>query len=476
METQKLKQVFGNARIVGLAGEKNCLSGETIIRLNRNGGARDYRLDYIFKQFHEPEKIKRKSDRWNFSKPSFVRSFNGELIRLNEIEDVFYSGKKEVWKMSLENGYEIKATLKHKFLTDKGWKTLSQIRNDLSLKIMCDTPNARTIVGKRSANYDFVMAGCFNHPYYFNDKGKTQCLKLQNLVFEANKNNLSLTEYINILRNEPKKSKTLWILPRGKIIHHKDGKHYNNNIKNLMMMNDKEHYKVHSRQCYSHFNQGVPELINIKSIEKMGVEDTYDIECKVHHNFNANGMIVHNSGKTNNLIALLEDFRKHNKETKIYLYGIDGVARKWLAKLGNVYDVSSIEQLSTKKDSLIIIDEFQRLRLNDRRYKDVLNSFIDFIYHNNNWLILSSPSLREFNSIIGSKIERWVLKSVRSKNLVNGSHLKNAVLDYNGQYKTINDIIIPKNKIVIINMDYEKEIHLDYIKEADNKVGLKSIF
>lgn len=183
-----------------------------------------------------------------------------------------------------------------------------------------------------------------------------------------------------------------------------------------------------------------------------------------------------NSGKTNNLMSLIKEFREDNKETAIYVYGLDEITLNWIKKIGKVYEISSLEQLSDKKDSLIIIDEFQKLRLNDKRYKDLLNDFIDFVYHNNNWVILSSPSVREFNSIIGGKIERWALKDINCSDLVNGSQLKNAVISYNGRYKIINDIRIEKSKILIINREFEKEIELAYIKEVDSKIKAKDIF
>lgn len=182
------------------------------------------------------------------------------------------------------------------------------------------------------------------------------------------------------------------------------------------------------------------------------------------------------SGKTNNLMALLEEFRQTNKDTCVYVYGLNEKTLAWTKKLGNVFEVSSIEQLTDKKNSLIIIDEFNKLKLNDRRYKDLLDSFVDFIYHNNNWVIFSSPNLREFNSVIGAKIERWALKTLRLNDLINGSHLKDAVLDYNGRYKVINNIQIEKNKLLIINDRYEQILELKYIAEIDDKKNNVDIF
>lgn len=182
------------------------------------------------------------------------------------------------------------------------------------------------------------------------------------------------------------------------------------------------------------------------------------------------------TGKTNNLMALLREFRESNKNTPIYVYGLNENTLNWVKKLGGVFEVSSIEQLTDKKDSLIVVDEYQRLHLNDRRYKELLDAFIDFIYHNNNWVIFSCPNLREFNSVIGGKIERWALKSLRLSEVVNGSQLKNAVMCYNGRYKVINDIQIDKDKILVINDNYEQILQVSYIPEIDDKRNLVNIF
>ena len=174
-------------------------------------------------------------------------------------------------------------------------------------------------------------------------------------------------------------------------------------------------------------------------------------------------------GKTNNLMALIEDFRKENKETPVYVYGMDEICLEWLSQFAEIYEISELSQLSDKKNCMIVMDEFQRLHLNDRHYKELLDEFIDFIYRNNNWVIFSSPNLREFNSVIGSKIERWVLKSLDLQSLVNGSQLKMAVMEYNGRFKVLKNIRIEKNRLLVINSEHEKVISVRYIVEVDVK-------
>lgn len=183
-----------------------------------------------------------------------------------------------------------------------------------------------------------------------------------------------------------------------------------------------------------------------------------------------------NSGKTNNLVSLIVEFREKNKETPIYVFGLEEKSLKYLLSFKNIYEISSLEQLSTKENCILIIDEFQKLKLNDRRYKDQLDSFVDFIYHKNNYVILSSPNLREFNSVIGSIFDGWLIKTIKSDNLVNGSHLKKIVKKYQGRFKSINDIITPKNKLILMNSKKEVIFTLKYIENADDKKNQRNLF
>lgn len=179
-----------------------------------------------------------------------------------------------------------------------------------------------------------------------------------------------------------------------------------------------------------------------------------------------------NSGKTNNLIHLIQDFQKSHKTVKIFAYGMEAKIIRYL----KIQEISSLEHLIKKKDCLIIIDEFQMLKLNHRKYKDTLNEFIDFVYHNNVYVILSTPNIREFNSIIGGVIEKWLLKDIRIDQCINGSQLKQIVEAYKGRYKTLGSISIDKDRLLVINDTQETVIYCPYIVEADTKLNQPTIF
>ncbi|MBE3128292.1 MAG: hypothetical protein IMZ60_01270, partial [Actinobacteria bacterium] len=236
----------------------------------------------------------RHSGKFDKSIPSFIRAFNGKEIRLHKVKDIIYSGKKQVFMLKLEDGKFIKATANHKFLTRDGWKQLKQL--GVGEEVMCDKLKPSKNGRKTIKLYD-IQLKVNNHPFM---QGRNQ-VEVHRLIYESYINKLKFTEYLDILLNEPERAKSLkFIDPSVYHIHHKDECHYNNSIENLQLMKVEEHLKVHGiAEGYKNFSQGIPVFTKIESIIPLEVEDVYDIECEEpHHNFVANGIIVHNSGKS----------------------------------------------------------------------------------------------------------------------------------------------------------------------------------
>jgi len=181
------------------------------------------------------------------------------------------------------------------------------------------------------------------------------------------------------------------------------------------------------------------------------------------------------SGKSNNVAYMIKQYRELGGQAPIYVYGFPQEAMEYLNSLG-VHEIDSIEQLGTKKDCLIFIDEFQRLKLNDWRHKDELSEFINFLYHRNVYVMFISPDIREFNSIIGGVIETWLLKNISVHQAINGSQLKKVIEGYKGRYKSLGTIHIDKGKLLLINSEKSIVIHCDYVKEVDGKKNQKELF
>jgi len=279
-----------------IAGLPGCITGDIIIRTNRNTLGRKFSIKYIYNQFHNnPDKIIQKNKQWNLNVPTYVRSYNGKDIRLNKIKDVVYSGKKRVYNLFLENNKSIKATADHKIMTNRGYVELLKldIKKDL---VMCDTPNTNVSKYKKEKIIDIEISGVKFHPRAMT---KTRPrIFLHQAIYESHLNKLTLEKYIKIISNEKGNAKKLTYIPNGYFIHHKDGNHFNNEISNMELITPQEHSKLHGKKNYINFGQGNPRYVKIVGIKEVGVRDTYDIQCKKHHNFSANDIIIHNSGKS----------------------------------------------------------------------------------------------------------------------------------------------------------------------------------
>lgn len=272
-------------------GMEGCLSGDTMINVSRAELGRRYNLKYMYNQYNgNPDNLKR-FKQWDLKILTRVRSYNGKEIRLHKISNVVYSGKKMIYKLRLENGLLIKATANHKFISRNGWKELKDLK--VGEEIMCDKPRSSTNGRRRIKLYDILL----RVPYHKYGKNR---IEVHRLIYEARLNNMKFTEYIDILLNESDKSKQLKYIDMNKyIIHHIDGCHYNNSIDNLKLMDRMDHFKYHGSSSYEKFSQGIPQWFKIEDIVEKDIEDTYDIQCEEpHHNFVANGIVVHNSGKS----------------------------------------------------------------------------------------------------------------------------------------------------------------------------------
>lgn len=182
---QDLVEGKNTKRNLALCLPVGCLSGDTVIRYNRATLGKKITL----KDMYERQNNISKRYKWDLSIPTKVRSYieKEDRIRLNEVDCVTYSGKKMVYKLTLEDGKSLKATIEHKIMTDKGFIELGNLKKG-----------------------DMVMVDN-NHDY---------------------------------------------------------------------------------------IRYGEPEYSAVKSIEEIGIEDTYDITCFDNPNFSANNIIVHNSGKS----------------------------------------------------------------------------------------------------------------------------------------------------------------------------------
>ena len=286
--------------ITTIAGMSGCLSGDTLLRIKRGNrtASRTYDLKTVYEKFNVDSKIST-NIAWD-NKPTYISGYDGKIHAFTKILKVIYSGKKEVWNLTTANGFSIKATLDHKFLIDKTSIDETNFRKleELSVRDSIIT-RQRAVKTKKIFLYRPTITGKFLRNY----PNKRTKIIAGNEYYEALIQVFSYDAYINNLTVEDLKLrlerddiKDLKFKGKGLEIHHVDRDTTNNSEDNIIALSKADHAKIHLPNTNMMYDYVEDKIVSIK---RVGVEDTYDIVCEAPiHNFLANNIITHNSGKT----------------------------------------------------------------------------------------------------------------------------------------------------------------------------------
>ena len=271
-----------------------CLAGDTQIIVNRGGGAKRKTLEHLYCMFNGGT---RGGKQWDLNIPTYVRKMVDGKIGLWKVVGVYYNGIKPIYSLLLEDGKTIKATACHRFFTSTGWKRLDELSVGELLAV--DNMEKRG-TGRRKKTTDKDFGVGEYHPY---KRAHNGCYRISyhRAVYEANLNNMSLEEFKLATKN-PDVAKTLKYSNPNHHIHHINHNHYDDRPENLVSLSPEEHIKIHNAEREQNFGQGEVSYSRVKSIEYIGKQRVYDIETENNPNnegnFVANGIVVHNCGKT----------------------------------------------------------------------------------------------------------------------------------------------------------------------------------
>lgn len=411
-----------------IGAEAGCLSGDTLI--NYRSSKQTTRTVTIEELYYRFNRIPRKGKNGtNFAKSDAifkVAAWNenySDSIVYQPIKDVVQSGIKPVYLVTTKKGRQIKTTLDHKFLTEnKIFKPLSGL--EIGSKVWI-RPNKseipRTGRIKRNKYFEF----CVNyHPAKRsktitanNRKGEKiysyikYRVRKSHVVYEAYVNNLSLEDYLNALNTFPQSElDKFWYIPKGSHIHHMNENHEDNRIENLQLLSLKEHNQIHGKSHIINTKDYIieDEITNIEFVDNVM---TYDICCEEpNHNFIANDLVVHNSGKTSiGLVAskYLIDFRTEHvlvitlkstieqwKEcaeveemqfntTVINYEALKNLFKPALDQNGNktyvINPKSKYRFLLQKKIKVVLLDEIHKVRNLKSDIGQVMKFFLDYM-------------------------------------------------------------------------------------------------
>lgn len=281
-----------------IEGDSGCLAGDTVVSVTRGGSKSKIKT---LRELHSVQQ----SAKYNPELETYLLCDLGGYAGLNRMEEIVYSGMKPVYTIRTKQGHIIKATTDHMFNTSDGWlplSTLSQLSNLFFWR------SSRSGTNKKAAPPRVTIFSIQHHPFaqaHVINGGNYKRDQRARLVVEAAMNGLLLDEFILTLRFDALKSATFTYLPRDVDVHHKDENTINDHITNLEVIPRDDHRKLHQQDRVK-ASKGL-ELTAIESISYFGEVHTYDIVMdEPYRNFIANGLVVHNSGKTGALTSLVK--------------------------------------------------------------------------------------------------------------------------------------------------------------------------
>lgn len=356
-----------------LVGPMGCLSGETYIqyevwsldgqRVNHKGGS----ISRLFERFNGlPQSTN--GPKWRRDVEFFAPSMtdDGSIIQ-NKINGVINSGQKECFRIVTEHDNVIEATADHEFFVGDKYTQLSELKvgdiiychNNVRKNVdrLCNRNNERKYVYVKH----HPIAGTKN----VNGKYEYKRLATARAVWEANLNNLSFQQYISLLNSG--EIVGLQFLPRTTHVHHKDENFLNDSLENLEAVDGLIHNREHGLEDHDQLNFVAIED-KILSIESVGIKTTYDVQMSApFHNIVADGIVVHNCGKTEIMRSVAND----KKSIGIFAQGSDfmtcwkGESQKNPKRL---FEAGMKIQRDSGKHVHFLIDEIDSVLNDDKEY------------------------------------------------------------------------------------------------------------
>jgi SWI/SNF-related matrix-associated actin-dependent regulator 1 of chromatin subfamily A len=384
--------------IVLLADEMGCIDGEAVIQINRGGGSKKLKLKDVYKRFHQKDK---KNYNFDLKIKTNIRCLKKDRFGLNQMKNIIYKGKKQVLEIKTESGKKLKLTPDHKVLSSEyNWKEIQNfnvgdyiIVNGKDICKKCGS--SENIINYKYAKFKGFCKSCMYEHLRINKntsekiirrKGKDGYIYLKGELVKHHhrKSTSGVLEHIYIME----KHLGIKINKNKYQVHHKNKNRSDNRIENLELLTKKEHAKIHKceRNFKNFIHKNGNEIITIPKKEKIiKIEisdfiDVYDIIMEdPYRNFVANGIVVHNCGKTIQAIGWCALHPEFEKILVIVPASLKLNWRKEFKKWVNedCYIINGKKEKLTEVKSKILIINYEILEAYEKYFKQIkINALI----------------------------------------------------------------------------------------------------
>ena len=280
-----------------------CLAGDTIIGVNRGGKSYNETISCLTYMQNGGTRC------GNVFSPHIATRIraagtNNEVVRLRLMSKAIASGVKFTHTLTTASGHSVRATGDHRFLTTIGWRPLKSIM--VGDSVLVDAGKSKVYRHDKPA-YRHVYKMDY-HPFksVTHNRGRAYWrVPEHRLVMEASLNGTDYDIFMADVQTGEIEGYE-FLDPNVVHVHHKDEDSLNNALENLVMMTPNEHKRYHARKGGWKNVQANIAPSEVVSIDPFGEEETFDITMAdgEEPNFLANGIVVHNSGKTRTLEEL----------------------------------------------------------------------------------------------------------------------------------------------------------------------------
>jgi len=296
-----------------------CIDGDALIGVNRAGKGSQMKLSHVVRMFNGGRAQNRI---WDPSIPTYVRApFDDGTVRLARLGGAVESGLKPVYEVLVSGYGPVLATDDHRFKTPFGWVPLCDLVEGDYVLVDGGIPR-----GRLSKKPWYRLRVCRKHPFAgrrgVNPAKGGWTVPLHRLIAEARLNGLSLLDFL--CQVEAGREGLRFLDPEEWVVHHKDGDSLNNEPDNLEVVTHEEHRGLHLTESKRNVEARlVPE--RVRGIRYAGERMTFDLQVEHAHAFIANGVAVHNSGKTTSGYGIVA----HHKRRSLVMLCSTALLKQW---------------------------------------------------------------------------------------------------------------------------------------------------
>lgn len=282
------------------ADPMRCVAGDTELIVNRGGAARRITMRELVAKFNDEGNG---GKRWDRRIETYVAAFDevASCIK-NRVTAAHAVGLKSAWRLTTIDGHEIVTSAEHQFRTPDGYVRLQDLRPG-ELVLVRGRPVAAP-TGPRANPYR--VRSVKNHPFariYDVEREarpteRVHHVLVHRLIYEAvHLNGMDVEDFVARVRCGELEG--LRFLQPDEHIHHRDEDPRNNNPANLVKMAQAEHSRQHAIDgAFRHVLWSALSC-EIAKIEEADPVEMFDLEmADPYRNYIANGIVVHNSGKS----------------------------------------------------------------------------------------------------------------------------------------------------------------------------------